>query len=141
MQLTGDTTIYVQGNFTLPGNVANNAAAGVSVQLVIIVTGNVVASNNMTIPTTVKTLVFTNGNFSGKNSSTYTGVLYTGGNVTLGAHSSITYAPVSAPGFDWTNANPSSFTIRNISTRETTGSLSTEKWSSAPDGTSGGRHE
>ena len=52
---------------------------GVSVQLVIIVRGNVVASNNMTIPTTVKTLVFTNGNFSGKNSSTYTGVLYTRG--------------------------------------------------------------
>ncbi len=121
LKLTGDTTIYVPGNFTLPGTVTNNAAAGVSVQLVIIVRGNVVASNNLTIPTTVKTLIFTNGNFSGKNSSTYTGVLYSGGNITLGAHSSITYAPVSAPGFDWTSANPSSFTIRNISTRETTG--------------------
>lgn len=122
LQLTGDTTIYVPGNFTLPGSVSNNAAAGVSVQLVIIVRGNVVASNNMTIPTTVKTLVFTNGSFSGKNSSTYTGVLYSGGNVTLGAYSSISYAPVSAPGFDWSSANPQSFTIRNISTRETTGS-------------------
>jgi hypothetical protein len=39
----------------------------------------------------------------------------------MGANSSITYAPVSAPGFDWTHANPKSFTIRNVSTRETTG--------------------
>lgn len=121
LQLTGDTTIYVTGNFTLPGTVANNAAPGVSVQLVVVARGNVTASNNMTIPTTVKTLVFTNGNFSGKNSSTYTGVLYSGGNITLGAHSSITYAPVTAPGFDWSSANPQNFTIRNISTRETTG--------------------
>jgi hypothetical protein len=91
------------------------------VQLVVIARGNVTASNNLTIPTTVKTLVFTNGSFSGKNSSTYTGVLYSSGNVTLGAHSSITYAPVTAPGFDWSTANPQNFTIRNISTRETTG--------------------
>lgn len=122
LQLTGDTTIYATGNFTLPGTVVNNAAPGVSVQLVVIARGNVVASNNMTIPTTVKTLVYTNGGFSGKNSSTYTGVLYAGGNITLGAHSSITYAPVTAPGFDWSSANPQNFTIRNISTRETTGS-------------------
>lgn len=122
LQLTGDTTIYVSEDFTLPGTVSNHAASGVSVQLVIIVRGNVVASNNMTIPTTVKTLVYTDKTFSGKNSSTYTGVLYAGGNVTLGAYSSISYAPVSAPGFDWSSANPQSFTIRNISTRETTGS-------------------
>jgi hypothetical protein len=121
LQLTGDTILYVTGNFTLPGTVSNKAAAGVNVQLVVIVRGNVIASNNMTIPTTVKTLVYTNGSFSGKNSSTYTGVLYAGGSVTLGANSSITYAPVATPGFDWSSANPSSFTIRNISTRETTG--------------------
>jgi hypothetical protein len=121
LQLTGDTVLYVTGNFTLPGTVSNKAAAGVNVQLVVIVRGNVIASNNMTIPTTVKTLVYTNGSFSGKNSSTYTGVLYAGGSVTLGANSSITYAPVATAGFDWSSANPSSFTIRNISTRETTG--------------------
>lgn len=121
LQLTGDTTIVTSGNFTLPGKVTNNAPAGVSVQLVVVARGNVTASNNLTIPTTVTTLVYTNGNFDAKNSSTYTGVLYAGGNIILGAHSVITYAHVSAPGFDWTNANPQSFTIRNISTRETTG--------------------
>ena len=122
LRLTGDTTIVIDGNFTLPGTVANNAPAGVNVQLVIVARGNVTASNNITIPSTVATLVYTNGTFNAKNSSTYTGVLYAAGNVTLGAHSLITYAPVSAPGFDWTNANPQSFTIRNISTREITGS-------------------
>lgn len=121
LRLTGDTTIVTSGNFIVPGTVANNAPAGVSVQLVIVVRGNVTASNNLTIPTTVSTLVYTNGNFDAKNSSTYTGVLYAAGNVILGAHSLITYAPVSAPGFDWTLANPQSFTIRNVSTRETTG--------------------
>ena len=121
LRLTGDTTIVVSGNFTMPGTVSNYAAAGVSVQLVIVVRGNALMSNNLTIPTTVSTLVYTNGNFDAKNSSTYTGVLYAGGNVILGAHSLITYAPVSAPGFDWTSANPQSFTIRNISTREITG--------------------
>jgi hypothetical protein len=121
LRLTGDTTIVVSGNFTIPGSVSNLAPAGVSVELVIVVRGNVLTSNNLTIPTTVSTLVYTNGNFDAKNSSTYTGVLYAGGNVILGAHSLITYAPVSAPGFDWTSANPQSFTVRNISTREITG--------------------
>jgi Tfp pilus assembly protein PilV len=122
LRLTGDTTIVASGNFTLPGTVSNNAAAGVSVKLVLVARGNVTASNNLTIPSTVSTLVYTNGNFDAKNSSTYTGVLYAAGNIILGAHSLITYAPVSAPGFDWTNANPQNFTIRNVSTRETTGS-------------------
>jgi hypothetical protein len=39
----------------------------------------------------------------------------------MGAHSAITHAPITAPGFDWTHANPQRFTIRNVSTREVTG--------------------
>ncbi len=122
LRLTGDLTIVASGNIILPGTVSNNSSVGANVQLTVIAQGSATAANNLTIPATITTLVYTKGNFDAKNSSTFTGVLYAGGNISIGANSSITYAPISAPGFDWTLANPQSFTIRNISTRETTGS-------------------
>jgi hypothetical protein len=66
-------------------------------------------------------LIYAGGSFAASNKLIFTGALYAHGSFVMGANSSITYAPVSAPGFDWTHANPKSFTIRNISTRETTG--------------------
>jgi hypothetical protein len=122
LRLTGPLTVVATGNVSLPGSVENNAPGGVKVQLTVVAMGNVTAANNITIPSTVPTLLYARGNFEEKNSSIFTGVLYVGGNISIGAHSSINFAPVSAPGFDWTNAKPQSFTIRNISTRETTGS-------------------
>ncbi len=120
LQLTGDMTIFVTGSLTLPGTISG--PAGQNVQLTVIVGGSATAPNNLTIPSTVKTLIYTNGSFSASNKLIFTGALYAHGSFSLGANSSITYAPVSAPGFDWTNANPRSFTIRNVSTREITGS-------------------
>ena len=120
LQLTGDMTIFTGGSITLPGTVSG--PAGQNVQLAVIVGGSATAPNNLTIPSTVKTLIYTNGSFSASNKLIFTGVLYAHGSFSLGANSSITYAPVSAPGFNWTNSNPKSFTIRNVSTRETTGS-------------------
>jgi hypothetical protein len=79
--------------------------------------GTITPANNLTIPATVRTLIYTQGRFDAKNSSTFTGVLYAG-DVAAGAHLSVTYTPVGASGFDWSLASPQSFTIRNISTRE-----------------------
>ena len=119
LQLTGDMTIFTSGSLTMPGTVSG--PAGKNVQLTVIVGGSAAAPNNLTIPSAVKTLIYTNGSFAASNKLIFTGVLYAHGSFSLGANSSITYAPVSAPGFNWTTANPKSFTIRNISTRETTG--------------------
>lgn len=120
--LTGDTTIVATGNVTLPGNIENRSAGGASLQLAVISTGTapsgtIAPSNNFTIPSTVKTLVYTRGTFDARNSSTFTGALYAG-SLSTGAHLAVTHAPVDDTGFDWTAANPTSFTIRNVSTRE-----------------------
>jgi hypothetical protein len=120
LALTGDMTIFTSGSLTLPGTISG--PAGANVQLSLIVRGSATAPNNLTIPSAVKTLIYTNGSFFASNKLIFTGVLYAHGSFTMGANSSITYAPVSAPGFDWTQAVSQSYTIRNITTRETTGS-------------------
>jgi hypothetical protein len=119
MRLTGNMTIITSGSLTLPGTITG--PAGQTVQLALIIGGSMTAPNNLTIPSTVRTLLYTNGSFSAANRLIFTGVLYTHGSFTMGANSSITYAPVDSPGFDWTQANPQSFSVRNIATREITG--------------------
>jgi predicted acyltransferase (DUF342 family) len=121
LQMTGDLTIVATGNVSLPGKITN-AANGSNVQLTIVAFGSVTVSNNLTIPSTITSLVYTEGSFDGKNSSVFSGVIYAAGSISLGAYSLITQAPVTAPGFDWTHANPQRFTVRNVSTREITGS-------------------
>lgn len=120
--LAGDMTIVATGSIALPGAIANKTTGGTAVQLTVISTGlgtagTITPANNLTIPATVRTLIYTQGLFDAKNSSTFTGVLYAG-EVAVGAHLSVTYTPVGASGFDWSTASPQSFTIRNISTRE-----------------------
>ena len=120
--LTGDVTIVATGNISLPGAVVNNAASAAKVQLTVISSGGgtITPANNFTIPSTVSTLLYTTGTFDARNSSTFRGVLYAGG-VTSGAHISVTHELLTAPGFNWAPASPQAFTIRNISTRETSG--------------------
>jgi hypothetical protein len=120
--LTGNTTIDATGDVTLPGNIENRSAGGASLQLTVVSTGTapsgtIAPSNNFTIPSTVKTLMYTKGVFNAGNSSTFTGSLYAG-SLSSGAHIAVTYAPLDDTGFDWTSANPQTFTIRNVSTRE-----------------------
>ena len=120
--LTGDVTIVATGNISLPGAVVNNAASAAKVQLTVISSGGgtITPANNFTIPSTVSTLLYTTGTFDARNSSTFRGVLYAGG-VTSGAHISVTHELLTAPGFNWAPASPQAFTVRNISTRETSG--------------------
>ncbi|MGD9701841.1 MAG: hypothetical protein AB7Q42_18585 [Acidimicrobiia bacterium] len=121
LYLVGDMTIVATGNIALPRQVENRAAGGAPVQLTIVSSGggNITPFNNFTIPSTVTTLMFTEGNFDAKNSSTFTGALYAG-SLTNGARLTVTYAPLDDIGFDWTDANPQAFDVRNVSTREIT---------------------
>jgi hypothetical protein len=120
--LNGDLTIYASGGLTLPGTVVNNAGSR-NVQLTVIVTGEFgMPTKALNIPATVKTLVYTTGNFNTAYTVTLTGVLYVQGELKIGPNSVITFAPVVAPpGFVFASgdAPSSTFTIRNISTRET----------------------
>ena len=119
LYLTGDMTIVATGNIALPGGVSNHTVNGANVQLVIIATnaGTISPANNFTIPATVRTLMYTKGVFDAKNSSTFTGALYAG-ELSAGAHVSVTHALTFSPGFDWSAASPQSFTVRNVTTRE-----------------------
>ena len=121
LYLVGDMTIVATGNIALPRQVENRTPGGAPVQLTIVSSGGgtITPFNNFTIPSTVTTLMFTDGAFDAKNSSTFTGALYAG-SLSNGAKLTITYAPVDDLGFDWSAANPQAFTVRNVSTREIT---------------------
>ena len=58
--LTGDTTILVNGAIGLPGKVVNQSAGGGTINLRIISTssGDIVPTNNLTIPATILTLLY-----------------------------------------------------------------------------------
>lgn len=118
LYLDGDLTLVATGSITLPRQVENRAG-GTSVQLSIISTGGgaIRPANNFTIPSTVRTLMYTTGQFVSSNSSTFTGALYAG-SLSNGAHLKVTHAPLDDVGFDWASANPQSFGIRNVSIQE-----------------------
>ena len=121
LYLVDDMTIVTTGSIALPRQVENHSPGGSDVQLTIVSTGSgtITPFNNFTIPSTVRTLMFTQGMFDAKNSSTFTGALYAG-SLNNGALLAVTYAPLDDTGFSWAAANPQAFTVRNVSTREIT---------------------
>ena len=80
LYLVGDMTIVATGNIALPRQVENRIPGGAPVQLTIVSSGGgtITPFNNFTIPSTVTTLMFTEGVFDAKNSSTFTGALVRG---------------------------------------------------------------
>lgn len=120
--LTNDLTIIAGGSITLPNAVSKVGTA--SVQLTVISTsgGSIFMPNNFGNPN-VPMLAYTAGSFGpvkkNTNSGNYVGALYTG---TFDAHANLTVTypltGLKSLGFDWRDANPQSFTIRHISTRE-----------------------
>ena len=121
LYLVDDMTIVATGNIALPRQVENRSPGGAPVQLTIVSSGGgtITPFNNFTIPSTVTTLMFTQGMFDARNSSTFTGALYAG-SLANGAKLTVTYAPIDDLGFNWSAANPQAFTVRNVSTREIT---------------------
>lgn len=123
--LTGDLTLIASGDITLPGSVTKAAGITSSTQLTAIstaATGTVLVNNNFNF--VVPVLVYSRGMFDGSkkniNSGLFDGALYVG-SAELHANLTFTYVPVKSQGFDWAMANPQNFTIRHISTHESTG--------------------
>lgn len=120
LYLVGNLTIVVAGSIDLPRQVENRTAGGTPVQLSVISTCScsISPANNFTIPSTVRTLLYTTGAFQSSNSSTFAGALYAG-SLSNGAHVTVTHAPLADDvGFNWSLANPQSFGVRNVSTYE-----------------------
>ena len=122
LYLVGDLTIVATGSITLPRQVENHTSGGTTVQLSVISTGapadaTITPANNFTIPSTVSTLIYTKGRFASKNSSTFTGALYAG-SLSNGAQVRVTHASLNDIGFNWDEANPQRFTVRNVSIQE-----------------------
>ena len=121
--LTGDTTILINGHITLPGTVVNQNPDGQTISLRVISTstGDIVPSNNLTIPANVHTLLY--GGKVGANGPSNS-IQLTGNvaaiDMSLGASFNITYAPVTMiPGFTFNGNQPvTHYNIRNVSTRE-----------------------
>jgi hypothetical protein len=124
--LTGDLTLYsAAGTVTLPPKVLNKS--GGPVQFNVIAPSGAITANTLTIAPTITTLMFTSGEVhinetaSTTGNRPITGVIYSTGAVTLGANSSLTFAPISAPGFNLPPppaGTPQTFAIQSISTRE-----------------------
>lgn len=84
-----------------------------------------ITANNLTIDANVTTLMFTSGEVhvnetaSTTGDGPITGVIYSTGRVTLGANSPLTFAPITARGFNLPPPRtPQTFAIHSISTRE-----------------------
>ena len=120
--LTHDMTVIAAGSITLPRTVSKVGTDPVQLSVISTNGGSVFLPNNFG-DSNVPMLVYTTGAFTpvkkNSNSVSYLGALYTG---SFDAHANlnITYPleGLKSLGFDWSNANPQSFTIRHISTRE-----------------------
>jgi Tfp pilus assembly protein PilX len=78
----------------------------------------VVMSNNWSIPSTVKVLIFAqNGCVDVSNLKTFTGAIYARC-IDLDNNFDLTYYPVTPPGFDWSTATSSHYTVQARSFRE-----------------------
>ena len=120
--LTNDLTVIATRDITLPTVVSK--AGSTNAQLTVISTsgGSIFMPNNFGNPN-VPMLAYTTGSFGpvkkNTNSGNYVGALYTG-SFDSHANLAVTYplAGLKSLGFDWRDANPQSFTIRHVSTRE-----------------------
>lgn len=123
--LTGDMSVIASSSITLPTRVSKVGTAAVQISVISTNGGAINLPNNFD-DKDVPMLAYTTGAFTpvkkNANSVTYLGALYTG---SFDAHANlnITYPleGLKSLGFNWSLANPQLFTIRHISTRETTG--------------------
>ena len=121
LYLVGDMTIVATGNIALPRQVENRTPGGAPVQLTIVSSGGgtITPFNNFTIPSTVTTLMFTEGAFDARNSSTFTGAPVRGQPVERRPTDRHPRA-LDDTGLRLDGGEPPGFTVRNVSTREIT---------------------
>jgi hypothetical protein len=124
--MSGDTTVVSDGPITLSRDI--NSGTGTLViesnypGTVCTTPGTscnaVKLSNNWSIPSTVKVLIFAqNGCVDVSNLKTFVGTIYARC-INLDNNFDLTYYPVVPPGFDWSTASSTHFTIQARSFRE-----------------------
>lgn len=125
--MNGNTTIVSDGPITISRDITSSSSGtlvvvskypGTPCNTVGTACNAVKLTNNWTIPANVKVLIFAeNGCVDVSNLKTFTGTIYARC-VDLDNNFDLTYYPVSPPGFDWTSASQTHYTIQARTFRE-----------------------
>ena len=115
--ITGDTTIVADGPISLSRDIANGAGGPVTLTIVSLFTDTastaaIAMSNNVTLPDTVGVVFYANhGSVKFNNLKHFTGSVYAS-SITLDQQFTLTFRPVSVPGFDFGVSSASHFAIQ-----------------------------
>lgn len=115
--VTGDTTIVADGPVTLSSDVLNATASDVSLTIVSHAADNgatpaVAMLNNVTLPDNVKVVFYVpNGSVSFRNLKHFTGAVYAS-SIVLDQQFTLTFKPVTLPGFDFGLTSSTHFDIQ-----------------------------
>jgi Tfp pilus assembly protein PilX len=119
LRLGGDLTIVVTGSVNGPKTIENATSHDLDLRLISSTGGSYNFPTNLTIASSIHSLIYTTGSISFGNSTMLSGAVYTGGSVNVGANSTITRVDVDTTGFSGGAAsNGITYSLRNISTRE-----------------------
>lgn len=126
-KMSGDTTVATDGPITISRDVEDGSSGtlvivskypGTACTTPSTACNAVTLSNNWTIPSSVKVLIFAEyGCVDVSNLKTFTGTIYARC-IDLDNNFDLTYYPVSPPGFDWSSATSVHFTIQARTFRE-----------------------
>lgn len=111
--MTGDVTLVSDGPITLSRDVANGTSEELVLTVVTTSTQDpaILFSNNVTIPGTIKILLFApNGRIDFSQLKDFHGVVY-GETIDLSQQFSLAYDPPDVPGFDWSASSAVHFDV------------------------------
>ena len=115
--MTGDTTIYADGPISLSRDMTNGAGHPIKLTIVSDYTDSastaaISMSNNVTLPDDVEVVYYAkNGSVKFNNLKHFTGAVYAS-SITLDQQFTLTFQPVTLPGFNFDLASSTHFTIQ-----------------------------
>lgn len=115
--MSGDTTIVADGPISLSRDITNGAGHPVTLTIVSFFTDSastpaIAMSNNVTLPDDVEVVYYANhGSVKFSNLKHFTGTVYAS-SITLDQQFTLTFQPVSAPGFDFDLTSGTHFQIQ-----------------------------
>ncbi|HEV7864801.1 MAG TPA: polymer-forming cytoskeletal protein [Acidimicrobiia bacterium] len=120
--MSGDTTLVADGPISLSRDVANGAGHPVTLTIVSLApngaTPPIAMSNNVTLPDDIKVVFYApNGPVKFTNLKHFTGSVYAA-SITLDQQFTLTFQPVTVPGFDFGPTSSSHFQIQAGSFKE-----------------------
>jgi hypothetical protein len=118
--MNGDVTIVSDSPVTISRDVSNGTSSPVTLTIVSFSSTSPAISmtNNITLPQNIRVVLYApNASASFSNLKNFAGVVYAKG-VSIGEQFSLTYVPVSVPGFAWDSTSSTHFSIQNQVYRE-----------------------